>query len=79
MRVSVLFFGGTAEIVGERNIAIDVSPSSTSSAVLDTVLKHHPKLAMHRLLYSVNERYATGFETLAEGDRVGIFTAVSGG
>ena len=79
MRVSVLFFGATAEIVGKRNITIEVSSNSTSEAAFDLVLTDHPDLCSHKLLYSVNEKYASGHETLNEGDRIAVFTAVSGG
>lgn len=79
MKVTVLFFGATADITGRRKAEFDAQPASTSRDLFDRVLNEHPRLASHRLLYSVNEQYASGVETLSDGDEMAIFTAVSGG
>lgn len=79
MRVTVLFFGATADITGQRKIELDAQPESTSRDLFERVMTEHPRLASHRLLFSVNEQYASGVEKLMDGDEVAIFTAVSGG
>jgi molybdopterin converting factor small subunit len=79
IKVKVLFFGATADLAGGRNIEVEVPHSSPSQAVFRRVLERFPGLASHRLLYSVNEEYATGSEQLKEGDQMAVFTAVSGG
>lgn len=79
MSIRVLFFGATAEITGERALTFDPPGSATSGNVFESVLARYPSLSSHRLLYSVNQTYASGEESVADGDELAIFTAVSGG
>ena len=79
MPVRVLFFGATADIAGKRDIEIDAAGSKTSRDIFDQVVSRFPRLESHRLLYSVNQQYASGDEIVRDGDELGIFTAVSGG
>ena len=79
MTIHVLFFGATANIIGERRIDVSLSEGSTSIEVSGQVKNEYPKLNGHKLLYSLNQQYATGDEILRDGDELAIFTAVSGG
>ena len=77
--VTVLFFGATAALAGKRSIEIPISEHTKGEEILRQILDRYPKIAEHRLLFSVNQQYATGKEVLHEGDELAIFTAVSGG
>ena len=79
MKVQVLFFGMTAEVVGERQIEIDLETAAKSSSAFKQIVSAYPSLQKHTLLFAVNQEYADGSETLNAGDELGIFTAVSGG
>ena len=79
MAISILFFGATADIVGSRKLQIDISNGESAAAVFERVLQEHSALSNHTLRFSVNQKYATGTETLNDGDELAIFTAVSGG
>jgi molybdopterin converting factor small subunit len=79
MKVSVLFFGATAEEVGEREIDLDVPENARAGEVFAEIVEKYPRLAVHKLLYAVNQEYASGGETIREGDELAVFTAVSGG
>ena len=79
MPVHVLFFGATADITGLRQIVVEVPQDSPARAAFDQVLAEYPQLASHRLLFSLNQKYATGDEVVRDGDELAIFTAVSGG
>ena len=79
MKLRVLFFGATADVIGERTLELDVREGSTSRAAFEEILKAHPRLSSHKLLFSVNQEYASGREVVMEGDELAIFTAVSGG
>ncbi len=79
MHIRVLFFGLTADIVGLREMGFDLPNASNSETIIKRVIATFPRLASHQLLFSVNQQYATGEETLLEGDEIAIFTAVSGG
>jgi molybdopterin converting factor small subunit len=79
MPVRVLFFGATADIAGKREIEIPVTDGLTANSALNNVLEHIPGLASHKLHISINQQYATGDESIRDGDELAIFTAVSGG
>ena len=77
--VRVLFFGATAAVVGERNIALSLPEGSISGTVFNDVVSQYPALSSHKLLFSINQTYASGDEQVNDGDELAIFTAVSGG
>jgi molybdopterin converting factor small subunit len=79
MSLNVLFFGATADIAGRRELKIDMPADGTARSAFDEVLLMHPGLASHRLLFSINQKYASGSELLRDGDELAVFTAVSGG
>lgn len=79
MKVIYLFFGATAEIVGTRRTEVLLTPRATANIAFDEIKKTFPKLNDHKLHFAVNEKYATGDETLNDGDELAILTAVSGG
>lgn len=79
MNVRVLFFGATAEAVGEREIKVDLEVGTKSAIAFKQIVSAYPNLQNHTLLFAINQEYADGSETLNTGDELGIFTAVSGG
>ena len=79
MNVQVLFFGATAEVVGERKIEVDLEGGIDSAFAFKQIVSTYPALRKHTLLFAINQEYADGSETLNTGDELGIFTAVSGG
>lgn len=79
MKVRILFFGATADVVGEREIMMFPAAADTAGDVFNTVIAKFPQLQLHKLLFSVNKEFSSGFEKLREGDELAIFTAVSGG
>lgn len=79
MIVRVLFFGATADLVGQRNIVLDLIVGSTVSDAVASICKANPKIENHNLLFALNQRYVSGGEIIENGDEFAIFTAVSGG
>ena len=79
MKIQILFFGATANAVGEHRIELSLPEGSISNIVFDQMKEQFPKLNSHKLLYSLNQNYATGDEVIRDGDEIAIFTAVSGG
>ncbi len=79
IKIRLLFFGATAEITGQRRVEVKLPPESKASHIFEMIVTDHPLVAKHRLHFSVNQQYATGDETLNDGDELAIFTAVSGG
>lgn len=79
MKVQVLFFGATADETKEREIEISLSENVKSNQAFTEIVEKFPQLKNHKLLFAVNQEYATGDEFIKEGDELAIFTAVSGG
>jgi len=79
MSIQVLFFGATADVIGQRRVEVELPPDSKASDIFEKLVNDHPLLAKYRLHFSVNQQYATGDEILNDSDELAIFTAVSGG
>jgi sulfur-carrier protein len=79
MNITVLFFGQTAEIVGEREVEMSLDEPIAASILFAKIVKKYPKLSENKLLFAVNQTYAIGDEIINYGDELAIFTAVSGG
>jgi molybdopterin converting factor small subunit len=79
MKVSVLFFGATADEVGKREINLEFSDNAKASDAFGEIVNKFPQLANHKLLFAVNQEYAGGDEIISDGDELAVFTAVSGG
>ena len=79
IKTSVLFFGATAEAVGAREIEMNFAADTKSESAFAAIKNQYPRLNEHKLLFSVNQEYADGGETIQNGDELAVFTAVSGG
>jgi molybdopterin converting factor subunit 1 len=81
VQVRLLFFASIKDIVGARQIDVEVPSGSTVGHLLGMLEEKYPRIAGYRsiLLTSVNEEYAKPDTTIADGDEVAIFPPVSGG
>lgn len=79
MKVQVLFFGATADEIGEREVEFSLNESIKAERAFAEIVEKYPRLKNHKLLFAVNQEYASGAENLSDGDELAIFTAVSGG
>ena len=79
MKVQVLFFGATADAVGNREIEIDLADWTRADDAFRRIVGDFPQLENHSLLFAVNQEYASGNEVIREGDELAVFTHVSGG
>lgn len=79
ININVLFFGATADEVGEREIEFDLKNEMPAADVFTEIIEKFPQLAKHSLLFAVNQEYADGAEIIKNGDELAVFTAVSGG
>jgi molybdopterin converting factor small subunit len=79
MKVSVLFFGATADEAGTREVEIDFTENTKAADAFAEIVNKYPRLANHKLLFAVNQEYASGGEIISDGDELAVFTAVSGG
>lgn len=79
MKISILFFGATADAVGERELEISLDSAKTAKEIFAEILEKYPQLKEHSLLFAVNQEYSDGDVIIGNGDELAIFTAVSGG
>lgn len=79
MKVNVLFFGATAEAVGEREIEMNLPENIKADDVFTQITADYPQLKQHKLLFAVNQEYADSDKIINNGDELAVFTAVSGG
>ena len=79
MNIRILFFGLTAEVLGKSERILESVENLSCEQIAGGIVDEFPELSKHKLLYSINQTYATGDEILRDGDELAIFTAVSGG
>ena len=79
MKVRILFFGATAEAVGEREIEFELDTGTKAEKAFGQIISTFPNLEKHSLLFAVNQEYASGDEFIGDGDELAVFAAVSGG
>ena len=81
VNIKVLFFGATADIVGNREVEFDFEDGTKSDSVFSQIVEKFPKLAEYSLLFALNQEYINDNDSVIinENDELAIFTAVSGG
>ena len=81
MTVRVKFFAILRERAGVSEVSKELSEGSTVGDLWRELQKDYPKLAVPgiRLLYAVNQNYATADYCFLEQDEVGFIPPVSGG
>jgi MoaD family protein len=81
IRVRVRLFAIQRELVGAREIAIDLAPGATIEAAWAALVSRHPTLGPGRayVRFARNADYADADTPLADGDELAIIPPVSGG
>jgi len=82
MRITILFFATLRDIVGARQIRLDLDGSTDSIQELRRELSSRYPAAADNLsvaLAAINEEFAFDHDRLSDGDEVAFFPPVSGG
>jgi len=80
MKLKILFFGITTDLVGASNLDLEISEASTVADFKNLLKKKYPQLEnMDSYAIAVNESYATSDLILHGNDIVAIIPPVSGG
>ena len=83
MKTKVLFFGATADSVGEREVELELPAGTDATGALQILFNQFEGLQRNhnpeQLHFSINQEYSKGPEPIKEGDELAVFTAVSGG
>src|SRR5499426_3902563 len=81
MQVRILFFATLKDIVGAREMRLEVPLGATVGDVLTHLETTYPRVKDYRpvVLTAINEEYVDQSARVEEGDEVAIFPPVSGG
>jgi molybdopterin converting factor subunit 1 len=80
MKIRILAFGIAREIMGSRNLEVDVSEGTTVSDLRKKISDSYPPLKdLKHLHLSLNGDYTDGKEVVSEQDEIAIIPPVSGG
>ena len=80
MKIQVLLFGITTDLLGTSSLKIEVPPNCSISIMKELLLQEYPQLKnINSYAIAVNEAYATDETILKENDVVAIIPPVSGG
>jgi molybdopterin converting factor subunit 1 len=80
MKVQILFFGITTDLIGASNIDLEVVDASTVARFKSLLKEEYPQLEnINSYAIAVNESYAIDELVLKENDIIAIIPPVSGG
>jgi molybdopterin converting factor subunit 1 len=81
MKIRVRFFAAVRDIMGQRELLLDLPGGSTADGLLQRLVAEYPGLAGlgASVRLSVNREYVDGDRPLADGDEVALIPPVSGG
>ena len=81
MKIRLKLFASAREIVGQRELMLEVPEGTCGSGLLRLLVSDHPRLAglVPSLKLAVNQEYADADRVLADGDEVALIPPVSGG
>ena len=81
MRVRMMCFASVRDIVGQREVILDLPEGTTAGALLQRIMLDYPRLTglAPSLLLAVNREYVEKGRLLVEGDEVALIPPVSGG
>jgi molybdopterin synthase sulfur carrier subunit len=80
MKCLVKAFGISREILGQRELVVEVTEGYSVGTLKADLYSKFPRLQNLRSLFiAVNSEYAEDDRTLAEGDEIALIPPVSGG
>ena len=81
MKATVKFFAALREMIGARELSLEVADGQTVDGLFRELCARFPRLADYdsSLFYSVNAEYVSPDYALQDGDEVAFIPPVSGG
>lgn len=81
MKIRVRLFASVKDIVGRREVVLELPEGVTASELLHRFAVDHPRLRalLPSLLLAVNREYVEATRVLKDGDEVAFIPPVSGG
>ena len=81
MEITVRYFAVHRDITGQSEERLALEPGATVASLWELLVGRYPRLLGYsgRLLYAVNQEFATLATELSDGDEVAFIPPVSGG
>lgn len=80
MKLNILLFGITKDIVGKSKLTYEVPDQATVPDLLESLKKTYPALQdISSVMVAVNNEYGQKSQTLHESDEIALIPPVSGG
>jgi molybdopterin converting factor subunit 1 len=81
MKVHIRLFAGLHDLLGERNVTLELSDGATVADLRDQLSRQYPVITPYlpTLVCAVDEEYVTPDHALRDGDDVALIPPVSGG
>jgi molybdopterin synthase catalytic subunit len=81
VKVSVRLFAGLHDLVGSREVELELVDGATVADLRDQLVSQYPAVAplMNTLVCAVDEEYVSNDRRLSPGDQVALIPPVSGG
>lgn len=80
MKIQLLLFGITADVIGQKSMTLELDENATVSLLKEKIITDNPKLENYKSFsVAINMEYATDESLLKNGDSVALIPPVSGG
>jgi molybdopterin converting factor subunit 1 len=81
VKVKVRLFAALHELLGQREVTLDLSEGATIDDLRDRLVEEHPivRTLLPTLVWAVNEEYVPSEHRLRDGDEVALIPPISGG
>lgn len=81
MKVSLLMFAGLRDLVGARNLCLDIEDGARVSDLKERLARDYPRVRplLKTLVFAIDDEYVAFDERLHEGAEVALIPPVSGG
>ena len=81
MQVTIRYFAGHRDISGRAEEQVELEDGASVGTLWELLVARYPRLGGYsgRLLYAVNQEYATLGAELHDGDEIAFIPPVSGG
>ena len=80
MKIRILLFGVTRDIVGDTTIEVEVNENENIGAIMTRLRSSYPALNdLRSLMVAVNSEYAEESQIITSSDEIALIPPVSGG
>ncbi len=80
MRIKILTFGITRDIIGTDEYELELADGANSDDLKNKLIERFPKIAtLKSLMIAVNNAYSHSAQVLNENDEIALIPPVSGG